>query len=184
MNEMQHRIKNSLATIQAIATQTLNQHPSERDAFIARLHALGKAHDLLTSETWQRAPLRAIVTRVLEPFQENLNERISINGAADLWLDSTKSVAVAMALHELATNAVKYGALSNGGGHVSIAWERQCQANRVKLVWQESGGPKVCPPKQKGFGSHLIERAFAGELGGSELRFSPEGLSCTLEVAL
>ena len=184
VNEMQHRIKNSLATIQAIATQTLNQHPSERDAFIARLHALGKAHDLLTTETWQRAPLRAIVTRVLEPFQENLNERISINGAADLWLDSSKSVAVAMALHELATNAVKYGALSNGGGQVSIAWERQCQANRVKLVWQESGGPKVCPPKQKGFGSHLIERAFAGELGGSELRFSPEGLSCTLDVAL
>ena len=89
-----------------------------------------------------------------------------------------------MALHELATNAVKYGALSNGDGRVSIAWERQCQANRVKLVWQESGGPKVCPPKQKGFGSHLIERAFAGQLGGSELIFSPEGLSCTLEVAL
>jgi two-component sensor histidine kinase len=89
-----------------------------------------------------------------------------------------------MALHELATNAVKYGALSNGAGRVSIAWERQCQANRVLLLWQESGGPKVYPPKQKGFGSHLIERAFAGELGGSELRFSPEGLFCTLEVAL
>ena len=88
-----------------------------------------------------------------------------------------------MALHELATNAVKYGALSNGGGRVTIAWE-QSQTNRVKLVWQESGGPEVSPPKQKGFGSHLIERAFAGQLGGSELRFSPEGLSCTLEVAL
>ena len=184
VNEMQHRIKNSLATIQAIATQTLNQHAKERDAFIARLHALGSAHDLLTSETWERAPLRAIVTRALEPFQERLHERITIDGPADLWLDSTKSVVVAMALHELATNAVKYGALSNGGGRVSIAWERPCQANRVKLVWQESGGPKVCPPKQKGFGSHLIERAFAGQLGGSELMFSPEGLSCTLEVAL
>jgi two-component system CheB/CheR fusion protein len=184
VNEMKHRIKNSLATIQAIATQTLNQHPNERDAFIARLHALGNAHDLLTSQTWQSAPLRAIVMRVLEPFQEKLNERITIAGPADLWLDSTKSVAVAMALHELATNAVKYGALSNGGGQVSIAWQRQCQASRVKLVWQESGGPKVCSPKQKGFGSHLIERAFAGQLGGSELKFNPEGLSCTLEVAL
>jgi two-component sensor histidine kinase len=120
----------------------------------------------------------------LEPFQEHLNERITINGPADLWLDSTKSVVVAMALHELATNAVKYGALSNGGGRVSIAWERQFQANRVKLVWQESGGPEVSPPKQKGFGSHLIERAFGGQLGGSELVFSPEGLSCTLEVGL
>ena len=184
VNEMQHRIKNSLATIQAIATQTLNQHAKERDAFIARLHALGNAHDLLTSETWERAPLRAIVTRALEPFQERLHERITIDGPDDLWLDSTKSVVVAMALHELATNAVKYGALSNGAGRVSIAWERQCQANRVKLVWQESGGPKVSPPKQKGFGSHLIERAFAGQLGESELMFSPQGLSCTLEVAL
>ena len=162
---MQHRIKNSLATIQAIATQTLNQHAKERDAFIARLHALGRAHDLLTSETWERASLRAIVTRVLEPFQEQLHERIIIDGPADLWLDSTKSVAVAMALHELATNAVKYGALSNGDGRVSIAWERQHEPNRMKLVWQESGGPEVSPPKQKGFGSHLIERAFAGQLG-------------------
>jgi two-component sensor histidine kinase len=119
----------------------------------------------------------------LEPFQER-NERITIDGPADLWLDSTKSVIVAMALHELATNAVKYGALSNGGGRVSITWERQHQANRVKLVWQESGGPKVCPPKQKGFGSHLIDRVFAGQLGGSELIFSPQGLACTLEVAV
>ena len=174
VNEMQHRIKNSLATIQAIATQTLNEHAKERDAFIARLHALGSAHDLLTSETWERAPLRAIVTRVLEPFQEKLNERITIDGPDDLWLDSTKSVAVAMALHELATNAVKYGALSNGGGRVTIAWE-QCQANRVKLVWQENGGPKVSPPKQKGFGSHLIERAFGGQLGGSN--------SCSVQKA-
>jgi PAS domain S-box-containing protein len=106
VNEMQHRIKNSLATIQAIATQTLNQHTEERDAFIARLHALGSAHHLLTSETWERAPLRAIVTRALEPFQERLHERITIDGPADLWLDTTKSVVVAMALHELATNAV------------------------------------------------------------------------------
>ena len=88
VNEMQHRIKNSLATIQAIATQTLNQHAKERDAFIARLHALGSAHDLLTSETWERAPLRAIVTRAMEPFQERLHERITIDGPADLWLNS------------------------------------------------------------------------------------------------
>jgi PAS domain S-box-containing protein len=184
VNEMQHRIKNTLATIQAIATQTLSQYPQERDAFIARLHALGSAHDLLTSETWERAPLRAIVTRALEPFQEKLHERIKIEGAADLWLDPTKSVVVSMALHELATNAVKYGALSNGAGGVSIAWEQTSQVSRVKLVWQESGGPEVGPPKRKGFGTHLIERAFAGQLGGSELRFSPQGLYCLLEVAL
>jgi PAS domain S-box-containing protein len=184
VSEMQHRIKNSLATIQAIATQNFSQYAKERDAFIARLHALGNAHDLLTSETWESASLRAIVTKALEPFQESLHERITIDGDDDVWLDSTKSVVVAMALHELATNAIKYGSLSNGGGRVSIAWKRQCQANQVKLVWEESGGPTVTPPKQRGFGSHLIERAFNGQLGGSELKFSPEGLSCTLEVGL
>jgi two-component sensor histidine kinase len=120
----------------------------------------------------------------VSPFQERHHERITIDGAADVWLDSTKSLVVAMALHELATNAVKYGALSNGDGRVSIAWDRQHEPNRMKLIWQESGGPEVSPPKQKGFGSHLLERAFGGQLGGCELLFSPQGLSCTLEVAL
>ena len=91
---------------------------------------------------------------------------------------------VAMVLHELATNAVKYGALSNGGGCVNVAWEQLIQPNRVKLIWRESGGPKVSPPKQKGFGSHLIERTFGGQLGTAQLVFSPQGLSCTLEVEL
>ncbi len=184
LSEMQHRIKNSLATIQAIATQTLNRHAKERDAFVARLHALGNAHDLLTSKTWQGAPLRAVVIRALEAFQGGLRERITVDGPADLWLDATKSVIVAMALHELATNAIKYGALSNGAGRVNLVWERVHQPDRMKFLWQESDGPKVKPPKQKGFGSHLIERAFVGQLGGSELVFSPQGLRCTLEVVL
>jgi PAS domain S-box-containing protein len=185
VKEMQHRIKNTLATIQAIATQTLNEHVSERAVFIARLHALSRAHDLLTPETWERAPLRAIVVRALEPFQERHHERILIDGPTiDVWLDSTKSVVVAMALHELATNAIKYGALSNGDGRVSILWERQNQLNQVKLIWQESDGPKVSPPRQKGFGSNLIERAFAAQLGGAELVFNPQGLCCKLEIAL
>ena len=182
VNEMKHRIKNSLATVQAIATQTLNQHAKERDAFIARLHALGNAHDLLTSETWDTASLHAIVTQALKPFQEQHHERIAVEGPANVWLDSTKSVIVAMVVHELATNAIKYGALSNGSGRVSVAWKQHSQPNLVKLVWQESGGPKVSPPKQKGFGSHLIERAFGGQLGSAQLVFSPQGLSCTLEV--
>jgi two-component system, chemotaxis family, CheB/CheR fusion protein len=182
VNEMKHRIKNSLATIQAIATQTLKQHAKERDAFIARLHALGNAHDLLTAESWERAPLQAVVTQALKPFQEQHHERIAVEGPPDVWLDSTKSVVVAMAVHELATNAIKYGALSNGNGRVTITWRQHSESNLVKLVWQESGGPKVSPPKQKGFGSHLIERAFGGQLGSAQLVFSAQGLSCTLEV--
>ena len=105
VKEMKHRVKNSLATVQAIATQTLNQHAEERDAFIARLHALGNAHDLLTSDTWQTAPLHSIVTQALKPFQEQHHKRIVIQGPTNVWLDATKSVVVAMVVHELATNA-------------------------------------------------------------------------------
>ena len=185
VHEMKHRIKNSLATVQAIATQTLNQHAEERDAFIARLHALGNAHDLLTSETWQAASLQAIVTQALKPFQEQHHERIAVDGPANVWLDSTKAVVVAMVIHELATNALKYGALSNGSGYVSVKWMQHSQPSLVKLVWQErSGGPEISPPQRKGLGSHLIERAFGGQLGTAQLVFSPQGLSCTLEVEL
>jgi PAS domain S-box-containing protein len=182
VKEMKHRIKNSLATIQAIATQTLNR-ADERDAFIARLHALGNAHDLLTSETWEGAQLDAIINRALEPFQEEGQERIKVDGPGDVWLDATKAVIVAMVIHELATNAIKYGALSNGSGFVNVSWEQLAQPDRVKLIWQERGGPQVDPPTQKGFGSHLIERVFRGMLGSSELVFDRQGLSCTLEVA-
>jgi PAS domain S-box-containing protein len=184
VSEMKHRMKNSLATIQAIATQTLNQNAEERDAFIARLHALDRAHDLLTSETWDRAPLSAVVNRALEPFQQQHRERIIVDGPGHLWLDSSKGVMVAMVIHELATNAVKYGALSNGCGQVRLTWDRPCQPNLLKLVWQEDGGPQVNPPRQKGFGSHLIERAFGGQLGDAKLLFNPPGLTCTLEIAL
>src|SRR6476619_4803877 len=184
VKEMKHRIKNSLATVQAIATQTLNQRAEERDAFIARLHALGNAHDLLTSETWQAASLQAIVNQALKPFQEKHNERIAVEGPTDVWLDSTKSVVVAMVIHEIATNALKYGALSNGSGYISVKWMQHSRPSLVKLVWQESGGPEIGPPQRKGFGSHLIERAFGGQLGTAQLVFNPEGLCCFLEIDL
>ena len=184
VSEMKHRIKNSLATIQAIATQTLNQHAQERDAFIARLHALDRAHDLLTSESWERASLSAVVNRALEPFQEQHRRRIIIDSAPYLWLDSSKAIMIAMVVHELATNAVKYGALSNGSGQVVVTWERHSQPNLITLVWRESGGPAVNPPQEKGFGSQLIERAFGGQLGRAQLVFDPPGLLCTLEIAL
>ena len=146
VSEMKHRIKNSLATVQAIATQTLNR-PEERDAFIARLHALDRAHDLLTSETWHSAPLSAVVNCALEPFQQH-SERIITDGPDHLWLNSTKGVMVAMVVHELATNAVKHGALSNGSGQVRLTWDRPAQP-LLKLVWQENGGPEVNPRNKR-----------------------------------
>ncbi|MET0165876.1 MAG: sensor histidine kinase, partial [Vicinamibacterales bacterium] len=183
-SEMKHRIKNSLATVQAIATQSLSRHAGERDVFIARLHALGRAHDMLTPEAWEGAYLSAIVNQALEPFKQAHRERISVDGPGHLWLESSKGVMVAMVIHELATNALKHGALSNESGRVSIIWVRTSEPNLVKLTWQENGGPEVRPPKAKGFGSHLIERAFGGQLGAAQLTFNPAGLTCTLEIAL
>jgi two-component sensor histidine kinase len=91
---------------------------------------------------------------------------------------------IAMVVHELATNAVKHGALSNGSGQVRLTWDRPSQSSLLKLVWQENGGPQVNPPRQKGFGSHLIERAFVGQLGDAQLMFNPPGLTCMLEIAV
>ena len=107
------------------------------------------AHDLLTSETWQAASRHAIVTQALKPFQEQHHERIAVEGPADVWLDSTKSVVLAMVVHELATNAFKYGALSNGSGYVSVKWMQHSQPSLVKLVWQESGVQRLVRHSEK-----------------------------------
>jgi PAS domain S-box-containing protein len=186
--EMKHRVKNTLATVQAIAMQTLRKAPGEeREAFIARLHALAKAHDLLSLKSWDRAPLRDVVGTALGAFQEAHPERFLIDGPDDdVWLDANKSLLVAMALHELATNAVKYGALSNGSGQVLVSWERSERngANGLIFSWRERGGPPVAPPGHKGFGSSLIQRALQAGLGPTRLEFDPQGVACTLNIAL
>jgi two-component system, chemotaxis family, CheB/CheR fusion protein len=187
VGEIKHRIKNTLATVQAIAMQTLRSASAdERSAFIARLHALANAHDLLTLESWNRAPLRDVVGRVLQPFQEKHRERFLIEGHGDPWLSADRSVLLALVLHELATNAVKYGALSNGSGRVRVEWEVESngKASRIMLTWKESGGPPVKPPKHKGFGSLLIERVVASELGAARFDFLPQGVICTFEISL
>jgi PAS domain S-box-containing protein len=187
VGEVKHRIKNTLATVQAIARQTLQGTPAEeREAFIARLMALANAHDLLTLERWNRAPLRDVVDRALKPFQEKHSTRFLIHGPEDAWLDAQRASLLTMALHELATNAVKYGALSNGYGIVRLSWEIETEEDpqKAKLTWHELGGPPVVPPERKGFGSFLIERALQGGGGKSKLEFNPNGLVCMLEVGL
>jgi PAS domain S-box-containing protein len=187
VGEVKHRIKNLLATVQAIARQTLKGAPAEeREAFIARLMALANAQDLLTLERWNRAAVREVVDRALGPFEAKHNARFHTKGPQDVWVDASRASLLTMALHELATNAVKYGALSNSYGVVSLTWEvvGDEDAQSVRLTWRELGGPLVVPPERKGFGSFLIERALQGGGGGAKLNFNPNGLICSLDVAL
>jgi len=174
--EIMHRVKNTLATVQAIAGQTLVRSPAdERTAFTARLHALSKAHDLLTSDKWDRASLREVINAAVEPFQL---ERFTLEGPGT-WLNASVSLQVTLALHELATNAAKYGALRTANGRVRLTWE-QLDAHRVNLCWRETGGPRVTTPKSKGFGSILIERTF----DGARFEYAPQGVACTFEVSV
>lgn len=188
VGEVKHRIKNLLATVQAIARQTLKGGPAEeRDAFVARLMALANAQDLLTLERWNRAAVHEVVNRALRPFEAKHNARFLAKGPEDVWVDAQRASLLTMALHELATNAIKYGALSNGYGVVSLTWEAKGaadEAQSVRLTWRELGGPLVVPPERKGFGSFLIERALQGGGGSARLDFNPNGLICSLEVAL
>jgi two-component system CheB/CheR fusion protein len=186
VNEFQHRIKNTLATVQAIATQTFRNSPGECDVFVARLHALAGAHDLLTSDNRHQAALVDLVGRALNAFQDKHRDRFVIDGPDGIFLDGQKASLLIMVLHELATNAAKYGALSNETGHVRVAWEIPGgdPPKRFRLCWKESGGPPVSPPTQKGFGSLLIERALQNHLGQARLDFEPQGLHCSIEISL
>lgn len=187
VREIKHRIKNTMAIVQAIARQTLRAiSDSDREAFFARLRALAGAHDLLTVENWSQASLRDVVDRVLEPFKEQHRDRFFIDGPDGILLDAQKSCLVSMALHELATNAVKYGALSSASGQVHLGWEilpDDLPQKKFRLRWQEHGGPPVEPPEHRGFGSLLIQQALDGEQHKATLEFDPQGVACTLEMS-
>ena len=185
LNESKHRMKNTLATVQAIAGQTLrNTAPDERMTFMARLHALAEAHDLLTIEEWDQASLREVVGRALKPFEPSRKDRIVVAGPS-VALPARNSLMLTMCLHELATNAAKYGALSNGTGKVNVGWELLGNGadRKIKLSWWETGGPPVSVPQRKGFGSLLIEQSFVG-YGETSFEFRPDGLKCSLELSL
>jgi len=187
LGEIKHRIKNTLAIVQAIAMQTMSSASSEeRGAFVGRLHALANTHDLLRLEIWNRASLRDVVSRVLEPFREKHRDPFVIDGPDNVWLNANKSVLLAMVLHELATNAVKYGALSNKTGQVHVGWElpQGGHPDYVKFCWRESGGPRVGAPDHKGFGTLLIERALGAEFGAVCIEYVPGGVICKLEIPI
>jgi PAS domain S-box-containing protein len=183
INELNHRVKNSLATVQAIAFQTLRGETSLAEAragFEARLIALSKAHNLLTEQNWERAALARVVRDAVEHLGGE--RRFAISGPA-VWLSPRAALALALALHELGTNAAKYGALSADGGGVVIGWT--AEAGQLRLEWKERNGPPVAAPARRGFGSRLIEQGLGGDLGGeARIAFEPDGLRCTVEAAL
>ncbi|MBL6938483.1 MAG: PAS domain S-box protein [Alphaproteobacteria bacterium] len=182
LHEIKHRVKNTLGTVQAIATQTFRSAPKEeRAAFVARLHALADAHDLLTQQNWSVVGVRETVQRALAPFQQRDRQRFTLTGG-DLQIASTTALLLAMIIHELGTNAVKYGAFAADGGRVAVEW---CMANgRLKLFWSESGGPPVVAPTRRGFGTQMIERTLRGEQGAAKFDYAPGGLKCSLEIRL
>jgi len=182
IHEIKHRVKNTLGTVQAIATQTFREAPkAERTAFIARLHALSDAHDLLTQQNWSVVGVRETITRSLAPFQQRDRPRFTLSGG-DLQINSTTALLLAMIVHELGTNAVKYGALGAETGKVAVEW---CTADeRLKLKWSESGGPVVSAPARRGFGTQMIERTLRGEQGAAKFDYAPSGLQCSLEIRL
>ncbi|PXA83976.1 histidine kinase [Nostoc sp. 3335mG] len=184
IHELNHRVKNTLAMVQAIAMRTFRDTANLDQAqqqFAARLVALAQANDLLTGERWAGASLRSAIEQAVTPHQHDA-ARIALDGE-DVRISPKTALALALAMHELSTNAVKYGAWSADQGIVSIDW--RVEQERLHLRWQETGGPPVVPPGRRGFGSRLIERGLAGELGGRvALQFEPEGVNCVIDAPM
>ncbi len=182
INELNHRVKNTLASVQAIAFQTLKRDlslPEARARFEARLIALSRAHNLLTDQNWTGAALSHVIASAVAHLAP---ERVEANGPP-IWLAPRAALALALALHELGTNAAKYGALSVEEGMVRVTWD--CEGDHIHLEWKEQGGPPVEPPARSGFGSRLIERGISADLGGTALlHFEPDGLRCVVEASL
>ncbi len=181
VNELNHRVKNTLATVQAVAGQTLRSAgdlDQARHSLTNRLLALAKGHDVLTRESWDGADVGDVVA---EAMMAGDHRRLTLSGPS-ARLTPKAALALSMILHELFTNAAKYGALSGEAGHVDVAWNRRDDS--LDLVWRERGGPPVAPPQRRGFGSRMIE-ALARDLDGtSRLDFDPHGLVCEISARL
>jgi two-component system CheB/CheR fusion protein len=186
--ELSHRVKNILAVAQALAMQTDHSRSVEefRDKFIGRLQAMTRAHSLLLDAQWRGTSLQHLVEQALDAYRVDHPDTILIEGEA-VPLTASQSLGLSLILHELGTNAAKYGALSHHDGRVRVAWQVEDgdQSRRVRLRWEERSGFEVEPPKRKGFGMRLIERACTHELEGEvELNYAREGLVCTLAFPL
>ncbi|MCA1407312.1 PAS domain-containing protein [Ensifer sp. IC3342] len=187
LGELRHRMKNLLALVQAMARQTTVKGRSGeeyRDAFLGRFNALVEAHDLAYSKG-DETDLREMLERTLEPYSEN-PAAVLVEPGPTVPLASRQFMSLSLILHELATNAIKHGALSAPKGKIRLRWEvEEASARHLRLVWQESGGPPVVPPVSSGFGTQLIEFAAGRELGGSvELNYAQSGLVVEIVVPI
>ena len=189
MGELSHRIKNMLAMVQAVATQTMRNAVSleaASDALGSRLIALAQAHDVLMQGAWSSADLRGLVDGTVALHGDGEPDRFRVVGPA-ITLGPRPGLTLALMLHELGTNAVKYGALSSPAGHVAVSWEVVPidGADHLRFRWEEIGGPPVSPPTRVGFGSRMIERSLVHSFGGTvRLTYPPTGAVLTLEAAL
>jgi two-component sensor histidine kinase len=187
-HELNHRVKNTLATVQSIVGQTLRNAPTMAEAKAAlegRLLALSRAHNVLTRENWEGAELREIAAQAVEPYSSRGEDRLHLRGPK-VRLPPRMALALAMVLQELATNAVKYGSLSNATGEIRITWQVDDGAPaRLYLHWEESGGPPVQAPTRRGFGTRLIERSLAQDLDGAvRIEFAAAGLTCIVDAPI
>lgn len=180
-DELSHRVKNMLATLQAIVSQTLRNATSLEEARVtlgSRIQSLDAANDLLVSQRWEGASLKELAERALGPFFSNDNDRFRVEGPS-VRVPPRIATGLALALHELATNAAKYGALSTPGGRVQLTWRVENGSTPIELhlCWKGVGGPEVQQPTRVGFGSKLIQRVLASEIDGHvELDYQPAGL--------
>ena len=189
IDELNHRVKNTLATVKSIVTQSVRNASDPqvvRESIETRIAALSRSHDLLARDNWEGAGLHDLVEQALEPFSvtEGRTERFTIEGE-NVRVQPKATLALGIALNELATNAVKYGAFSNEAGTISITWtlETRPDGRWLCLNWHEKDGPPVTPRVRKGFGSRVIEQGLDHELSGKvSLDYRPEGIFCTIDV--
>jgi two-component sensor histidine kinase len=187
LEELHHRVKNTLATVMAITSQSLRSADSlehGRQAIESRLLALGRVHDLLLQTSWTSSGLAAILKSAIEPFDSSGGGRFFVQ-SSDIEVSSAAALPLAMVLNELCTNAVKYGALSNAGGRVEITAAVDELGKQFRLTWSEKGGPAVQAPTRRSFGTRLIEHSFVSQLQGeAQLAFEPSGVVCVLDIPL
>ncbi|MCU0894942.1 MAG: PAS domain-containing protein [Rhodospirillales bacterium] len=189
IHELSHRVKNVFAVIQSMATQSRARNQtaiSFRQAFLDRLAALARAHCMLLDAEWQGATLDMLVANAVQAYLIDHPEAITVAGEP-IALTPGHSVAISMVLHELGTNAAKYGALSHSNGRLRVEWRNADLHGRpeVELIWEERGGTGVAPPAERGFGSQLIEQAVSYQLGGRvTMDYAPEGLVCRISFPL